>query len=163
MSKAKLNEDKSLTSLQKEEDKLAFGGTTITSGGDGWNEFDDNEWKDLDDDPMEPFEPFQSAPPTAATKTTFQTTTPVKSNDWSADWTNSFDTGSNSAQAKPAKPPADSKLPATSSYNWGSNAAKTTGFIDEKTKNEEDLFSSLVKDISISNKAIDFKLHTSKS
>lgn len=93
---------------------------------------------------MEPFEPFESTQPSSTSKPTTQPSNTVsKKQDWSSDWSNSFETDS----AKTIKPlAADSKLPATSSYNWNKNAS----LMDDKTKNEEDLFSSLVKDVSIS-------------
>lgn len=138
--------------------------------GTGWADFDDNEWKDLDDDQMEPFEPFES--PVHSSKATSSTTTASKAaaskpatnnNDWTSDWSSSFDT---SAVIEPIKSNSatsvkqDSKLPGTSSYNWSSSAAassaatKNTGFVDDRTKNEEDLFSSLVKDVSLTNKVL---------
>lgn len=125
----------------------------------GWA-LDEADWKDLDDDGdlMEPFEPFE----TTTTSTSHSQSTQNKcNNDWSADWTNSFDDAANSfgqnhPKPKPAstnnKPDAQTaNLPMASSYNW--NNSKSS-FASDSTKNEEDLFSSLIKDVNISNKVI---------
>ena len=144
------------------------------SAGSGWNDnFDDNNWKDLDedDDDMEPLEPLE---PVKLNLTSKLSTKPnnnqqqQQNSDWS-NWTNSFeDTNSNSDAlddfsnfgftntVRPAaaatavnnktvknqiKSDTNTITKPASNYNWNSAVNK-----------EEELFSSLVKDISISNK-----------
>jgi hypothetical protein len=143
----------------------------------GWNDpsnsWDDQGWKDLDDDddPMEPLEPTSyitqtktSLSPLAMNKQSIPAKPMVNQNDWS-NWTNDFEDENNQLkQQQPQStlkaqkinnkttsesPNPDSnankpKLPATSSYNW-STTANNKGF------DEEDLFSAIVKDISINN------------
>ena len=144
---------------QREEDKSSSFSSFPTGnsssgaggggGGGGWADFDDNEWKDLDDDPMEPFEQFESPAAAKTTTTTTSKATSKPNNDWSSDWSSSFDTTAAIEPIKAVK--SDPKLPGTNSYNWASPSSnKNSGFVDDKTKNEEELFSSLVKDVSIS-------------
>jgi SCY1-like protein 1 len=100
-------------------------------GGGGWG-FDDNddEWKDLDDgDQMEPLEPFQSSTFQASSKNSKSNTNMSSGNsDWSSDWKNSFE----------------------EIDNKGKNQSGANLYSLDSIKNEEDLFSSLVKDVSIS-------------
>lgn len=115
---------------------------------------------------MEPFEPFQSPSSTSTNSKSaaLSNTNPSsKTNDWSSDWSNSFEP--NPSDNKPGKTTTsnDSKLGTTSSYNWSNSNAKNTGFLDDKTKNEEDLFSSLVKDVSISKVCLSLKPTLRKS
>ena len=132
----------------------------------GWN-LDDNQWKDLDDDDMEPMEPLEPTKPSTNLSTKISPNVkPAQNSDWSTNWTNSFDENPSDAQddfssfgftvnnkpaTKSAKLPSkpaqnDSNVKPASSYNW--NSANTT------LNQEEELFSSLVKDISISNKPV---------
>ena len=122
----------------------------------GWN-LDDEEWKDLDDDgeQMEPLEVNSAmsylSQPSKNNET--KSSSNSNNNDWSS-WTNSFEDEKNtqlsdieksaSSKNKPnnSSNNTQSHLPLASSYNWS---------IDSNTKNEEDLFSSLVKDVKISN------------
>jgi hypothetical protein len=107
-------------------------------------------------------------------------------NDWSNnDWSNSFDDDKNSNQFSYENFTSESsdlnstnrtggtklqskigsasnistQLPPSSSYNWNNSNANVTAspFLNDPIKNEEDLFSSLVKDINISNKVAFFE------
>lgn len=141
--------------------------TTFSSGGAGWN-LDDDEWKDLDEDgdQMEPLEPVKMST-NLSTKSTTNNSSNNSSktkSDWS-EWTNSFedqqnddqsDDGIFDSQANKAanlsknfssassitnankNKNSQSQLPLTSSYNWSSNQGNQS--------NQEDMFSSLVKD-----------------
>ena len=120
---------------------------------------DDNDWKDIDDDEqmesLEPASSFNAQPFVAGTPVkTGSSNEPIKStsnqnNDWS-DWSNSFENiePKKTPTLKTNKPAASSgaQLAPTSSYNWTSQNSSSS-FLNQN--NEEDLFSSLVKDISI--------------
>ena len=139
--------------------------------------FDDNEWKDLDEDgdfiePLEPIEPVNTKTTTQVNSSITKPSSQTQANDWSV-WTNSFDefkmtNNENNenlnpkAQNKPktalkaenssiknasTKLAEQPKLPSTSSYNWNQSTSNSSN-------KEEDLFSSLIKDVSISNKVI---------
>ena len=129
----------------------------------GWN-MDDNQWKDLDDDEdMEPLEPLEPTviKPNLSTKNT-QNSSTTQNTEWSS-WTNSFeDTTSNNNEdddfsnfgfsnkttTKISKPQIKSNeevLKPASSYNWSTQNTNNSSF-----NKEEDIFSSLIKDISIS-------------
>lgn len=113
----------------------------------GWNLEEDDEWKDLDDEPLEPLE-------TVNLSTNVKKTCNQKS-DWSdSGWTNSFEEPVNDDQSddgifavsnKSHKDKA--KLPMTSSYNWSS----------QTTTNQDDLFSSMVKDVNLATSSINSK------
>lgn len=127
----------------------------------GWN-IDDDQWKDLDDDEaMEPLEPVPAqAKPNLSTKTTQETKAIAQNSDWS-NWTNSFEDNSTtdsqddfgsfgfsassssktskvSSSKSLTKPGGESVTKPASSYNWSNSINQ-----------EEELFSSLVKDISL--------------
>jgi len=130
----------------------------------GWN-LDNNEWKDLDDDDMEPMEPLEPIKPSINLSTKVSPNVkPAQNSDWSTNWTNSFDENPSETQddfsgfgfsvnnkpaTKIAKLPSkqnDSNVKPASSYNWNST--------NTALNQEEELFSSLVKDISIGNKTV---------
>jgi SCY1-like protein 1 len=106
----------------------------------GWD-LEESEWRDLedDDDQMESFEPLETisstSKPAANKSSSLLTTTSGKqsSNDFTS-WTNSFEDDKN-------------QLPPASSYNWSA-----TGTDNTRSKNEEDLFSSLISDVSLKSK-----------
>jgi SCY1-like protein 1 len=117
------------TSFETKNQSSAGGG----AGGWGFDEnFDDDEWKDMEDgELMEPLEPVQST--NFGSKTNKSNANLSSGNsDWSSDWKNSFE--------EVDKGKTSQGLPSASSY------------FTDPMKNEEDLFSSLVKDVSISNK-----------
>jgi len=103
----------------------------------GWN-LEESEWRDLeeDDDQMEPFEPLEttnsSFKPAVNKSSGLLTTTSSKqsSNDFTS-WTNSFEDDKN-------------QLPPASSYNWSATSTDNS-----QSKNEEDVFSSLISDVSL--------------
>jgi SCY1-like protein 1 len=103
----------------------------------GWN-LEESEWRDLedDDDQMESFEPLETTSSSSKPATNkgvgllASTSGKQSSNDFTS-WTNSFEEDTN-------------QLPPASSYNWS-----TTSTDNSRSKNEEDLFSSLVSDVSL--------------
>ena len=124
----------------------------------GWN-LDEDEWKDLDDDgdQMEPLEMNNSMSYLNQASKNSEVKSTSNNNDWSS-WTNSFEDDKNTQFAssgdmgKPkskANSNSQSQLPLASSYNWSTNQ---NAFSVDPAKSEEDMFSSLVKDINISNK-----------
>lgn len=122
----------------------------IEENNTGWNL--DDEWKDLDDDgeQMEPLEISNTMSYLNQSSKNVESKASKNSNnnnnnDWSS-WTNSFEdekntpfNDSNKQTKNSSTNNSQSQLPMASSYNWSA-------------QNEEDLFSSLVKDININNK-----------
>ncbi len=139
------NSSNSISKLQEKRNATSTS-TTKTSntsgGGDGWAFDDDNndDWKDLEDDDenMEPLEPVQSASYLNSKTKPNNAISKNNNNEFSQDWSNSFE------ETHSSKKTSSSNFPSASSYNWG----------QDPVKDDEDLFSSLVKDISLSNKSM---------
>lgn len=174
---SKTKEETSSTSKpSKQEANIVLKETIKEDIPESWG-FDDNEWKDLDEDGdfIEPFEPtvqMDMKTVTQADNSVTKQSSQTQANDWS-DWTNSFDefkiTNNHNVenlnsklQNKPktttksensniknvnAKLAEQPKLPSTSSYNWNQSSGNSSN-------REEDLFSSLIKDVPTSNKVI---------
>lgn len=113
----------------------------------GWG-VDDDDWKDLDDDNdlMEPLEPTQ------AKSSPFSSVQNTQNDGWSSDWADSFEPttkpvaklNSNKGLIKATNP---SQHAPASSYNWSNQSN-----FNSSSQNEEDLFSELVKDMSLTKK-----------
>lgn len=111
--------------------KLAVKEENNQASSGGWT-FDDNinddDWKDLEDDErMEPLEPSfdTNQAKTISSNLSTKPSKPATNNDWSSDWINSFE-------------------------EIDKNGSKKTNntFLNDPIKNDEDLFSNLVKDMS---------------
>ena len=146
--KAKPQDQQKATQPSKtvqEESSLSYKPVNLNvekrDGGWAYDDDENDEWKDLDDeDQMEPLESaFQSSnfqTSNKASKTNDTSSGTGSNNDWSTDWTNSFE-----EIDKGSKPKSNNQeFPSASSY------------FTNPIKNEEDLFTSLVKDININNK-----------
>lgn len=99
---------------------------------------------------MEPLEPTPVSGNKSlnSSKNQFQASnSQEQTNDWSDDWASSFE-----PTAKPVVNLSTKKAPGqlhpASSYNWSNQSTKEQP--STKLQNEEDLFSSLVKDVSLS-------------
>jgi SCY1-like protein 1 len=152
LSKTQQNQEPSSSSNKSNDSAKTQTQSKIEETNIGWN-LEDDQWKDLDDDgeQMEPLEVnnAMSYLNQSSKNNESKSSSTNNNNDWSG-WTNSFEDEKNTQFNDLNKPSpsknkptsnAQSQLPLASSYNWSVDS----------TKNEEDMFSSLVKDIKINN------------
>jgi hypothetical protein len=150
--KTQQNQESSSSSNKLNDSVKAETQSKIEDTNIGWN-LDDDQWKDLDDDgeQMEPLEVnnAMSYLNQSSKNNESKSSSNNNNNDWSG-WTNSFEDEKNTQFSDLNKPSpsnnkptnnSQSQLPLASSYNWSVDSSK----------NEEDMFSSLVKDIKITN------------